>query len=84
MSVPLGSRLLPAWNPIITAVRSRTRAPNLRKPAIPHWSRAVVLKLVKPVLKDPLEGIHPRETCARKHKALQNKTQEASSVVLIV
>lgn len=83
MSVPLGSRLLPAWNPLMTAVRFRTRKPNLKRPAIPHWTRAVVLKLVKPVHKDPMEGIHPRETCAKRTKALQSKTEQASIVVLI-
>lgn len=62
----------------MTAVRSRTRAPNLKKPAIPHWTRAVVLKLVEPIHKDPMEGIHPRETCQKRQKALQSKTEQVN------
>lgn len=78
MSATLASRLLPVWNPTVTAVRTRTRAPNLRRPAIPHWSRAVVLKLTKPIYKDPNEGIHPRELCIKREKALQQQAKEVN------
>ncbi|KAG0715947.1 39S ribosomal protein L10, mitochondrial [Chionoecetes opilio] len=78
MSATLVRRLLPVWSPVITLVRTRTRTINIKKPAIPHWSRAVVLKLTKPIYEDPEEGIHPRESCRKRINAMQKQTKEAS------
>lgn len=69
MSLSASKVLLCSRIPLIQICRNRTRTPNIRKPAIPHWHRAVVLKLTKPIYRDPEEGLHPAERCGKKIKA---------------
>lgn len=69
MSLSLGERLLFVKSPLIHMLRNRTRSPNLRRPAIPHWHRAVALKLTEPIYADPAECLHPAETCMKREKA---------------
>ncbi|XP_063848232.1 large ribosomal subunit protein uL10m-like [Scylla paramamosain] len=78
MSVTQVSRLLPVRNPIITAVRTRTRTPNISRPAVPHFTRAVVLELIKPIYKKKDESIHPREKCRRRLKAIEGETKQVN------
>ncbi|XP_071542229.1 large ribosomal subunit protein uL10m-like isoform X9 [Panulirus ornatus] len=75
MSLSVGERLLSVKIPLLQILRNRTRSPNLRKPAIPHWHRAVVLKLTEPQYIDPAESLHPAETCMKRAKAKIKTTE---------
>lgn len=52
---------LPTLTPTVTSVRYRR--PNLKRPAIPHKSRALALELTFEKYKYPLKGLPPTETC---------------------
>nr|XP_045601983.1 39S ribosomal protein L10, mitochondrial-like isoform X2 [Procambarus clarkii] len=75
MSISVGRQFLCIKSPFTQILRYR-RKPNIRKPAIPHWKRAVVLKLTEPIYKDPNEDVHPADTCDKKIKALQKLQEE--------
>ncbi|KAK3871795.1 hypothetical protein Pcinc_022658 [Petrolisthes cinctipes] len=83
MSLSLSGHLLRGVKtPLVQTVRHRT--PNLRKPAIPHWSRAVVLKLTIPTYREPNEGKHPIDLCDKKLKAAQKQIKVENPFETIV
>ncbi|KAK7086114.1 hypothetical protein SK128_007227 [Halocaridina rubra] len=49
--------------PLVQTLRHRSRRPNLRRPAVPHWQRAVILKVTQPQYLDISEDVHPAEIC---------------------
>ncbi|KAG7172724.1 39S ribosomal protein L10-like [Homarus americanus] len=76
MSLTIGGRFLFVRSPLVQTLRNRSRTPNLRKPAIPHWHRAVALKLTEPIYRDPEEDLYPSITCKKKEKILlKSQTQ---------
>lgn len=61
--------------PLVQTFRHRSRKPNLRRPAIPHWQRAVVLKVTEPMYEDSMKDIHPAEICKQKEDKQKNIKQ---------
>lgn len=64
--------------PLLQTVRHRTRIPNLRRPAIPHWRRAVILELTKPQYEDPLKDVPTSELCEKRQRFLKKDIVEVN------
>lgn len=84
MSLSVGGHFLCAKSPIIQIIRTGSRKPNIRKPAIPHWRRAVVLKLTEPIHVNPKKALHPVETCIKKEKFLLKQQKEINPFEQII
>lgn len=72
MALVFGRCLLGSQTPLIQTLRFRTRKPNLRKPAIPHWDRAIVLRMTEPFYAAKTSQEHPANNCKKKRSTLQN------------
>ncbi|XP_042876387.1 39S ribosomal protein L10, mitochondrial-like [Penaeus japonicus] len=72
MALVAGRCLLGSQTPLVQTLRFRTRKPNLRKPAIPHWDRAVVLRLTKPFYPAKTSQEHLANKCRKKRNDLQD------------
>ncbi|XP_047496082.1 39S ribosomal protein L10, mitochondrial-like [Penaeus chinensis] len=78
MALVVGRCLLGSQSPLVQTLRFRTRKPNLRKPAIPHWDRALVLKVTEPFYPAKSSQEHPANNCNKKRSALQNDDKKVN------
>lgn len=64
------------WSASVTSVRYRRV--NVQKPRAPHYERAKVLELIKPIFRDPskIESLPPSSTCLKQKELSQDKYRQ--------
>ena len=70
--------LQPRWCSSLQFVRFRTARINIQKPEKPHYERARVIKVCKPIYIDPRQGMSLADVCEKSLEVNLHREKEVS------